>query len=201
MDDRTEHLRDVFRDVTGEETVTERQAASRGSLLQEDDTDRLRDILADMREYFDFETHLDDTALCTVVELFYGGAGDAAIAEALDVDEETVFRARVDLHLLRDDDADPRLLAAVRRDADTEACADADGPGDANARVDADPVALERARQVAAAQSEASRVSDRFRLTFEDVLAETGLDEHLTADARADGLREAAEDIETTLEI
>jgi hypothetical protein len=67
--------------------------------------------------------------------------------------------------------------------------------------VDADPVALERARQVAAAQSEASRVSDRFRLTFEDVLAEAGLDEHLTADARADGLREAAEDIETTLEI
>lgn len=193
MDDRTERLRDVFREVTGEEVATERQTARRGSLLREDDTDRLREVVAEMREYFEFETDLDDTALCTVVELFYGGAGDAAIADALGVEAETVFRARTDLHLLRDDDAEPQLLAAVRRGTDTETEPDAD--------LDANPAAIERARRIATAQSEASRVSERFRLAFEDVLTETGLDEHLTADARADGLREAAEDIETTLEM
>jgi hypothetical protein len=201
MDDRTEHLRDVFREVTGEEVATEHQTARRGSLLQDDDTEQLRDAVAEMREYFGFETDLDDATLCTVVELFYGGAADAAIADALGVDERTVFRARTDLHLLRDDDADPRLLAAVRQGADTGARAEADGPGTGDVEASGDPDALERARQVAAAQSEASRVSDRFRLSFEDVLAAAGLRDHLTADARADGLREAAEDIETNLEM
>jgi len=194
MDDRTEHLRDVFREVTGEETVTERQAARRGSLLRDDDTDRLREAVVDMREYFGFETDLDDTALCTVVELFYGGAEDAAIADALGVESGAVFQARADLHLLRDDDADPRLLAAVsaRSDLDDE---------ELSAELDADPGAVARARRIAAAQSEARRVSDRFRLAFEDVLAEAGLGEHLTADAQADGLREASEDIETALDL
>jgi hypothetical protein len=201
MDDRTEHLRDVFREVTGEEVATEHQTDRHGSLLRDDDTEQLRDVVAEMREYFTFETDLDDATLCTVVELFYGGAADATIADALGVDEETVFRARVDLHLLRDGDAEPRLLAAVRRETDGEPRGDADRPGTGDAVADVDTEALARAREVAAAQFEASRVSDRFRLSFEDILAEAGLREHMTADARADGLREAAADIETNLEM
>ncbi|MFB6298070.1 MAG: conditioned medium-induced protein 4 [Salinirussus sp.] len=193
-DEMTDHLRDVFREVTGADAATERQADQRGSLLGDNDADRLRAVVAEMRETVGFETDLDDDALVTVVELFHGGADDAAIADALGIDEATVFRARTDLHLLRDDDAEPRLVAAVRTGSDGPSVDEATPPG-------VDPAVVERARQVATAQAGARRHSDRFRLAFEDALVEAGLDEQLAADARADGLREAAEDIETELDL
>jgi hypothetical protein len=188
MDEDTERLRDIFVETTGTDSVTERQRADRGTLLAGGDRDRLAAVVAEMRERFDFETDLGDEALSTVVELFYEGADDAAIADALGVSASTVFEARADLHLLREDDADPELLAAVRAGVETDRLAAADAG------------AVTRARRVAAAGAEARRVSDRFRLAFADVFVEAGLDDRLAADARADGLREAAEDIETELD-
>jgi len=37
MDEKTEELRDIFVDVAGEDTVTERQEAGHGSLLSDED--------------------------------------------------------------------------------------------------------------------------------------------------------------------
>jgi hypothetical protein len=187
----TEHLRDVFVEATGTETATTGQRADRGSLLGDADRAGVADVVAGMRETLGFETDLDDGDLATVVERFYAGDGDAAIAAALDVPEAAIFCARLDLHLLREADADPELLAAVEAGRDVDADPD----------IDADPEALERAEGVARAQERARRVSERFRTAFEERLTDADLEGRVVGDARADGLREAAEDIDPELDL
>ncbi len=183
----TEHLRDVFVEATGTETATTGQRADRGSLLGDADADAagVAAVVAEMRDALGFETDLDDGTLATVVERFYGGDDDAAIAAAIGVSEPAVVRARLDLHLLREDDADPELLAAIAAGRD----------------VDADPDALERAEGVARAHRRARRVSERFRAAFEERLTDADLEGRVIGDARADGLREAAEDIDPELDL
>jgi hypothetical protein len=181
----TEHLRDVFVEATGTDTATTGQQADRGSLLEDAAGAGVVDVVAEMRETLGFETDLDDGDLATVVERFYAGDDDDAIAAALGVTEPAVVRARLDLHLLRAEDADPELLAAVAAGRD----------------VDADPEALERAEGVARAQRRARRVSERFRATFEERLTDADLEGRVIGDARADGLREAAEDIDPELDL
>ncbi len=186
-DEETEHLRDVFVEATGTETATTGQHADRGSLLGDADADAagVAGVVAEMRDALGFETDLDDRDLATVVERFYAGDDDAVIAAALDVPEAAVVRARLDLHLLRTDDADPELLAAV----------------EAGREVDADPDALERAEGVARAHRRARRVSERFRTAFEERLTDADLEGRFIGDARADGLREAAEDINPEIDL
>ncbi len=198
MDEKTEELRDIFVEVTDEETVTERQEEGPGSLADTDEaavTDRVAAVVASMRERYDFVTDLDDETLGTVVRGFYDGADDATIAETAAESPETVFRARADLHLLDDDDTEfPFALSALRDaradadDSDPEALADA---------LDVDPGTVERALLVADAQAEIRRVSGRFRSQFEDAIPDAALSTHLTESAQEDGLEEAAEDIET----
>jgi len=179
--ERTEHLRDVFESVTGTDTATETQRGDRGSLLDQGGADgRLSGVVAEMRETLGFETALDDDALARVVRRFYEGADDAAIAADLGVGEATVRRARADLHLLRKGDADPGLVAALHAGDDP----------------DADPTAVERAERVVRVHRRSRRVSERFRTAFEELLTDADIQGSLAADARADGLREAAADIE-----
>jgi len=199
MDEDTEQLREVFVEATGTETATTDQRADRGSLLSDDGDERegLVAVVAGMREALGFETDLDDDDLATVVERFYAGDGDAAIATALGVDERTVVRARMDLHLLREGDADPELLAAVEAGHEVDADLDVDADPD----IGADPDALTRAEGVARAQERARRVSERFRAAFEERLTDADLEGKVVGDARADGLREAAEDIDPELDL
>ncbi len=199
MEEKTEQLRDIFMEVADEESVTETQAQQRGSLLPTGSADdRLADIVGQMRERFDLETDLDDDALVTVVELFYDDADDGEIANELEVTTGTVFRARMDLHLLRENELGPDLdLAALRDrlDADTdETTADDTAIADT---LDANPDQVARARQVLEAQREARLVNHRFRTQFEETLTDADIAVQFTADAREDGLEEAAEDIET----
>ncbi|SDG39724.1 hypothetical protein [Halorientalis regularis] len=198
MDEKTEELRDLFVEVTDEETVTERQEEGPGSLTDADEAavaDRIAAVVATMRERYDFVTDLDDDALATVVRGFYDGANDAAIAETVDETPEDVFRARTDLHLLDDEDTEfPFDLADLRdarvdaEDPDTAALADT---------LDADPEAVERALLVADAQKAIRRVSGRFQSEFEDAIPDAALSIRLTDTAQESGLDEAAEDIET----
>lgn len=200
MDEKTEELRDIFMDVAEEGTVTERQAEGRGSLTDVDETaidDRLADVIAEMRERYAFETDLDSDTYCAIVRGFYEGRDDERLASALDLDAETVFEARMDLHLIGEADADaPFEMATLRgllrreEDLDTEALA---------ARLDADPATVARFRRVAVAQNAARRTSQRFQTAFEDVLTDADLTVRLTADVQDDGLDEATEDIETNL--
>lgn len=198
MDEKTEELRDIFMDVAEEGTVTERQAEGRGSLADVDEADieaRLQEVVAEMRERYDFETDLAATTYCGVVRGFYEGEDDATLATELGVDPETVFAARMDLHLVAEADTDPPFAMRVLRDrvsgeetVETDALA-------AELGVDTETVA--RYRRVAAAQNAARRASHRFRTAFEDALTDADLTVQLTADVRDDGLEEATEDIET----
>ncbi|WP_276273494.1 conditioned medium-induced protein 4 [Haloarcula litorea] len=197
MDEKTEQLRDIFVDVSGEETVTESQEAARGSLTDVDEAtvdERLAAVVDRMRERYEFDTTLDDEALVTVVRGFYEGRTDADLADDLGVDEEAVFTARLCLHLVRDDDTDGEFDTAAFRRRVTE-----DDPSDAAL---ADEFALDedaagRYRRVVAAQAAARRVSHRFQSEFEDVLSEAGLSTRMTEGMREDGLGEATEDIDS----
>jgi hypothetical protein len=201
MDEETERLRDIFREVTGEETATERQRADRGSLLDEADTGRLREVVAGMRAELGFDTDLDDGTLAAVVERFYDGEDDAAIAAALGITEHETFRARTDLHLLRDGDADPQVLAAVREARRRQEPAEDEPVERGGVLAGADPEAVERAERVARAERRARRTSERFRTAFEELLTDADLRGPVIGDARADGLREAAEDIDPETDV
>lgn len=196
MDEKTEELRDIFVDITDEDTVTERQAESRGSLTGETSTEELATIVAEMREVCGFDTSLEDETLATVVERFYAGDTDGNIAEALDVDRRTVFRARLDLHLIREDDADApfdfeRFREFVAADGATRDIAEA---------FDVSESTVRRYRRVVDAQDEHRRVSGRFRSEFEDLIAAADLSQQLTTDVQEDGLDEATDGMETDVQ-
>ncbi|MBP1987934.1 conditioned medium-induced protein 4 [Halolamina salifodinae] len=202
MDEQTEELRDLFVETTGEESVTERQEADRGDLSDvtaEDAEERIAELVAEMRERYEFESGLDDDALVRVVMGFYRDESDAEIAEAVDADEETVFLARVDLHLVRDSDRDATFpLADLRElivdDVPLEERADRlDG--------DADTEAVEHYSRVVEAELRSTRANDRFTAQFADLLTDADLRESHTGDAHETGLEEAAEDIETNTQL
>jgi hypothetical protein len=198
LDEKTEELRDIFQDVTDEDTVTESQDDGHGSLASETDVEnRLRDTVSTMRERLDFQTSLDADALATVVRRFYAGDGDAEVAEAVDSDAETVRDARHDLHLVRDDDA-PVDLDVLR-----DAAADPTDPDLATVvdAVDADPAAVERSLAVLHTRNEIQRVNDRYRAEFENALRDRELSERLTATVHEDGLDDATEGQETDVDL
>ena len=198
MDEKTEALRDIFIDATGSETVTDRQEASRGSIA--DDTtdatdDELLAVLDRFRDRFDFRSSLDDDALLVVLRGFFAGASDATIADELDDTERAVFTARMDLHLVTDDDhtpVDAAVRPLVRDGADLDTCLD---------RVDADAELVERAYHVAVSETAAARTNHRFPDAFSELLTDDDISTRLATDARRDGLRDATEDIETDVSL
>jgi len=198
MDEKTEELRDLFQDVTDEDTVTESQADTHGSLASETDVEnRLQDTVSTMRDRLDFQTSLDTEAFATVVRRFYAGDDDAEIGEEVGADSETVRDARHDLHLVRDDDAPVDL--DVLRDA-------ADDPTDPDLGtvldgVEADPAAVERSLAVLHTRNEIQRVNDRYRAEFENALRDRELSERLTATVHEDGLDDATEGQETDVDM
>lgn len=200
MEEKTEQLRDIFMEVADEETVTETQSDTRGSLVRTGSVDdRLRDVVSRARERFDFETALDDESLCEIVKRFHDGDSDGEIAAALSVPEEAVFTARMDLHLVREDDTG--IDGSTLRDhVDGDVADPAVDDTALAARLDVDPGTVARARRVHEARREAQLVSHRFRTEFEEVLTDADIAVQFTPDAREDGLAEAAEDIETEVE-
>jgi hypothetical protein len=197
MDERTEELRDLFVDVTDEETVTESQSEDRGSLADADDdalAEALDAVVDRLRDDHDFETALSDGAYRRVVSGFYDGEDDETIATDLDGDPATVFRARLDLHLLDDADTDfPFDLATLRRHRDA---AEPD-PASLAEDLGTDRETAARAVAVADTQARIRRVSHRFQSEFEDAIPDAALSVRLTETATESGLGEAAEDIET----
>lgn len=194
MDEKTEELRDIFMDITDEDTVTERQEESRGSLTGDESAvdERLSAVIAEMDEHFGFETKLSDAERCRVVRGYYEGDSDSAIADALDVSRRTVFRARTELHLLRDRDTEApfdlgRLRDLLEEDLSTS---------DIAAKLDVSPTTVRRYSRVIRAQDEARRVSDRFKSEFEDALTDAGIADRLTTDVKEDGLEDATEGTE-----
>jgi DNA-directed RNA polymerase specialized sigma24 family protein len=194
--DNTEELRDIFKDVAEEDTVTETQEESRGSLTEDRASeDRLIGIFDRMRVDHDFDTDLPDADLATVVQRFYGGSGDTAIAEDLDVSRREVVGARLDLHLIRDRDTDaPFDLDTLREHLDAER-----STAEIADALDVSASTVRRYSRVVEAQNEARRASHRFRSEFEDVLVEAEMREQFTEDIAEDGLEDATEGTETNV--
>jgi hypothetical protein len=199
MDDKTEHLRDIFMDVSEEETVTETQAETRGSLAADegDDREQLRDVVATMRDRESFATDFETGTYVRIVRAFYDDEDDDAIAAALEPNDDDleatageVFRARMDLHLLRGNELDAVDACEVRdrREEDDAAIADA---------LDVDAATVRRARRVVDAEDAARAANHRYRTQFEEILTDAALSGAYAGGVREDGLDEAAEDIET----
>ncbi|GGL47601.1 conditioned medium-induced protein 4 [Halocalculus aciditolerans] len=204
MNEKTEELRDIFTKVTDETTVTEQQADTHGTLASDVDVDdRLADVVTDMRDDLDFTSSLDTDQYVAVVRGFYADETDADIAADLDTDPETVTDARFDLHLVRDDDADPDVEAAVRERlaADPTTDPDADLDADLADDIDVDADAVASARRVVRTRREIDRVNDRYRSEFRNLLADHELATRLTEDIHEDGLQDATEGQETNTQM
>ena len=195
MNEKTEELRDIFTDVTdGEDTITESQEDTRGSLERDErsDEERLRSVVQQMRERYAFETPLSDDELITVARGFYDDRTDADLAAELAVDEDVIFDARLSLHLIDEDDADEVDLAAIRdREEDDAALA---------AEYDVSESQIRRHRRVAEAQTQSRTANDRYRDEFDSILADADITERMTTDVREDGLEDATEGMETDVD-
>jgi transposase-like protein len=198
MDEKTEELRDIFIDVADSETVTESQEESRGSLTDDGEVKtRLMELIEDMRDRYEFSTDLSDEQLCELVHQYFDGATDAELARQYDVDRRTVFRARLDLHLVRDRDTDaPFEVSSFRKrvagegDLSTTELAEEFDVSESTAR---------RYRRVIEAQDESRRANDRYRDEFAELLGDADLSGALTHEAREDGLDDATDGMDTDL--
>ncbi len=196
MDKKTEELRDIFMDVTDEETVTEKQEETHGSLSSEEKVEeRLCAVIEEMRGRYDFDTSLADEELMMVVQQFYAGDSDDDIADELDTSPETIYNARIDLHLFRQSDSDaPFDVAALRKlladETPTADCAD---------ELDTDESTVRRYRRIIEAKDEARSVNQQYTNEFENILQDRELSDRMTQDIQQDGLDDATEGMETNV--
>lgn len=196
MDEKTEALRELFVEVTDADTVTETQEESRGSLAGDRSTsERLESIIERMQAEFDFRTSLDTTALVSIVDGFYQGESDSAMADSLDVSRRTVYRARLELHLIRDRDLDaPFDLDTLRDLLDAGTSTD-----DIATSLEVSESTVRRYRRALQAQEASRRVSDRYRSEFQDVLIDVELGTSLTDSVTDDGLADATDGMESNV--
>lgn len=203
MDEKTEKLRNIFLSVADEERVTESQEVSRGSLTRRGDSEpKLRAVVAEMGEKFEFDDPLSDDERCLLIREFYAGATDEELAEMLSITPETVFTARVNLHLIRESESPTTAFAtAVREQTDagerltpaaTEALAKA---------FDIEKAAVIRKAAVIQSIERSRRVSHRFRTAFEEILTDADLSVVFTADAHNDGLADATDGAEVDVDL
>jgi hypothetical protein len=201
MDDKTEELRDIFMDVADETTVTERQHESHGSLATDEESvdARLQSVIERLRGKFEVRTSLDDEQLCRLVRAFYAGDDDETIAAELGCSDGEVFRTRMDLHLVCEEDLPgERLQSAVRA---TEPDATETATEELAAEFGVEATTVERAREAVAAVDRSRRVSQQFRTEFEETLTDADLSVQFTADAHEDGLEDATDGAEVDLQL
>lgn len=193
MDEKTEELREIFMSVADDESVTERQEESPGTLADEESVDdRLDALITRMRDHCAFRTDLDDAALRTIARGFFEDTADDEMATNLNVDAETVFRARMDLHLVREADREApipfeRFRGLVGEEPDPQAL---------QARFEADAAVIERAVAVIEAEREMRRANYRYRDELNELLGDGDVAEQLTSDVTDDGLDDATEGLE-----
>jgi hypothetical protein len=196
-----DRLREIYMDISeGSETTTEQQHEQRGSWQSNADADadaRIRETITEMRDQYGLETQLSTNQLITLVEAYFEGNGDTAIAHRLgDASlDKTVTRARLGLHLFRESD--------TAADFNTEALRECFEAGNSGAecarRLDIGNSTANRYRRIFAAKAEAERVDNEFYERFQrycrgegnmanldtDYIGQDGLDDAV-ADAGAD---------------
>lgn len=196
MDEKTEELRDIFIDVTDEESVTESQEDTRGSITDTDHEavrERVEGVIESMQERYEFETDLTAEQYCEIVDGFYADESDAEIARTIEESRTTVVRARLDCHLLRDRDLDaPFDLDAFRR-----RLTDDPTTSDLAEEFEISESTVRRYRRIVAAQNESRQANDRYRDELDSIIGEADLSVQMTEDVQKDGLDDATEGMET----
>lgn len=204
MDEKTEQLRDIFIDVAGDKTVTESQTAERGSLLSGDGEvdERLTETIERMAREYGFDTPLNLDQRCRLVRGFYAGESDEAITETLGCTSDVVFRARMELHLVRDTDRDEQLEEQIRDrllTAATEGGPELGTDAETELAEEYGRECLERALAVLGALERSRRSSHRYRAAFEGALTDDDLTDNLTTDTQEDGLEDATDGLESNV--
>jgi len=202
MEEKTEELRELFLDVTDEETLTESQEEGRGSLAGESGPidERIEAVIAQIDERFGVETPLSSEAECRLIKLFYAGESDAEIASALEVTENKVFDARMELLLVRDSDIPEPELGREQQRQLLDETSDAGAVETVVDETGLDRAVVERAQAALAANDRSNRVSNRFRLEFEELLTDADLTVQFTVGAHEDGLEDATDGAEVDVE-
>jgi hypothetical protein len=196
MDEKTQELRDIFLEMSGEGSVTESQEQTRGSLADDrSDEERVGPVIETMRERLEFETDEEAETYAEVVRGFFGDDSDGEIAAGIDTDAGHVVAMRMDLHLIRD--ADTEIGAEIREIRRRRA--DGESVTEIAEALDLDPEELEGVVRALDAEAASRRVNDRYRDEFETIVADGDLSSRLARDAREDGLREATEGMENEL--
>ncbi|EMA61575.1 hypothetical protein [Halorubrum kocurii] len=222
MDEKTSELRDIFVETTGSETVTERQAESRGTLTDRDEAavdERVREVVAAMRERYDFSTDLDDATYARIARGRFEADDDEAVAAALveerEADEDgerseagtesagapvvepaTVRDARLDLHLVREADREVDD-AAFDYDDLKQLTAEGRSIVECADALDVDPDVVAKYARIARVDLTSTRTNDRFRDELRDLLTDAEIEGSHAETARNDGLEAATEDMET----
>lgn len=194
MDQKTEQLRDIFIDLADEDTVTERQEESPGTLTEEDGSTRRQalDVINHMQERYEFETQLEDETLLEIAEGFYEDLSDTELADQVALEESIVFQARLDLHLVREEDREG--IADFRRFQ--KAVGGGASDGELADRFEVDSEVVPRFRAVAQAERAARGAGYRYRDEFNALLGDGELQERLTEGVQEDGLEDATEGLE-----
>jgi hypothetical protein len=190
--DKTEQLRALFEDVTGESAVTRHQHETRGTLTTRGEIDdKLESIVREMCSRYDIQTSIEIPTLATLVRLFHAGATDTEIARQLDADvsDRTVTRARINLHLFRERDSDAPFDLARFRDLTTDGVA----LQDAVDKFDVSESTLRFYVRLLDAEQVARNANHQYQQRFSDVLAEFEPTESIQPSGLADGLDDAIE--------
>ena len=199
---KVEQLTDIFHDITGESSTTERQHEDRWASVSADNSDvdadnTIQSIIREMTDKYEIQTSLDEVELVTLVQQYHAGKSDTEIARALGSSsrDKTVARARISLHLFRDTDFDaPFELSQLRelldQDAPTAEIADTLSMSKSTIRAYV---------RVLTAETEAERASHEYQSRFEQILTDTETDsddtdqfsETVSPTAYASGLEDA----------
>ncbi len=196
MNEKTAELRDIFMEVTDDDTITETQEETRGSLAEDEQeiAEKLRGAIERMRDDLPFDTDLSIDEYESVVRGFYDDTGDTAIADRLAIDQETVLEARHDLHLVRDAELAVEFDDEQFRDLYT---AD-ESIAEIASAVEIDDETAREFRAVLETQMSSRRVNGRYTDEFEELLTDADLEER-TDDVTETGLDEATEGMETNV--
>jgi hypothetical protein len=198
--EKVEQHTDIFTDLTGESSTTERQHEDRWASVSagnSDADDTTRGIVREMTDEYGIQTSLDENELVTLVQQYHAGKSDTEIARALGSSsrDKTVARARISLHLFQKTDFDaPFELSQLRellgQDAPTEKIADTLSASKSTVRAYA---------RVLDAETEAERADHEYQSRFKQALTDTETDsdhtdqfsETVSTSAYASGLEDA----------
>jgi DNA-binding NarL/FixJ family response regulator len=177
--EKVEQLTDIFHEITGESSITERQHEDRWASVSADNSDvdadeAIQSIVHEMADEYGIQTSLDEDELATVVRSYHAGEGDRETARTLGTPnrDKTIARARISLHLFRDTDFDApfelsQLRELLNQDASNEEIADTLSTSKSTVRAYA---------RVLAAEAEAEQASHEYQSRFKQALTDVETD-------------------------